>query len=293
MSEASSGPWTVLRLLQWTTEYFERAEVDPPRLAAEVLLASVLNCPRIQLYARFGFVPAPDVLGRYRELVRRAAGHEPVAYLVGTKEFYSLPFQVNRHVMVPRPETEILVSEAVRHLRRLGRPGRMWDVCTGSGCVAVAVAVQVRDVAVLATDVSPEALALAEANARANGVGDRVRFCRADLLDLPDGCGDWAGLDAITANPPYVAEGDEVAEEVKHEPPAAIYAGPDGLDCIRRIVPAAPRVLAPAGVLALEFGLGQADAVRDLICAAGAFGEPRIVRDQQGIERVAVAVRTG
>jgi len=290
---AQDQPWTVLRLINWTKEYFAQGGLDEPRLAAEVLLAHVLGCRRIDLYTRFEHQPAPERLTAFRELVARARKREPVAYLVGEKEFYSLRFKVTPDVLVPRPETEILVSEAVAHLRSLGRPGRMWDACTGSGCVAIAAARQVPDASVLATDISPAAVAVATENAAAHGLADRVRCRLADLLDLPEDCGEWREVDFLSANPPYVANADDVAEEVRHEPAVALLAGDDGLEKIRPLVASAPPFLPAGGKLAVEFGMGQADAVRDLLVATGAFDEPRIVRDAQGIERAAVATRHG
>ena len=280
-------PWTVLRLLNWTKEHFVKAGVDEPRLAAEVLLACALRCPRIMLYARFEYEPNAEELAAFRERVKRAAGHEPVAYLVGEKEFYSLAFTVTPAVLIPRGETELLVDEAVKHLRSLGRPGRVWDAFTGSGCVAVAVAVQAKDATVLATDVSPEAVAVAAGNAKRHKVDSRVRCEVVDRLDWPEP----GEFDVLTANPPYVALGAPVGQGVRHEPASALYAGADGMDFIAPLVRDAPKRLAPGGALVLEFGYDQADRVRDLIVAGGAFAEPRILRDHQGIERAAAAVR--
>ena len=288
---AQDQPWTVLRLINWTKDYFVRAGISDARLAAEMLLAHVLKCRRIELYTRFEYLPTPDELKAYRELIARAKQHEPVAYLVGEKEFYSLPMKVTGEVLVPRPETEALVSEAVGYLRTLGRPGRVWDVCTGSGCVAVAIAWQAKDAAVLATDVSPTAIEVAAQNVAAHKVGDRVRCRQADLLSLPPDCEDWRQCDVMTANPPYIGQGDPVAEEVRHEPPVALFAGPEGLDLIRPLVAGAGAFLAAGGKFVMEFGFTQADAVRDLIVATGAFAEPKILRDHQEIERVAVATR--
>ena len=286
-------PWTVLRLINWTKEYFAKGGLAEPRLAAEVLLAHVLGCRRIDLYARFEHQPGAEQLADFHRLVSRARGHEPVAYLVGEREFYSMRFKVTPDVLVPRPETEALVSEAVSHLRSLGRGGRMWDACTGSGCVAIAAARHVANVSVLATDVSPAAVAVAAENAAAHGLADRVRCRLADLLDLPDDCGEWREVDFLSANPPYVADGDEVAEEVRHEPPVALFAGDDGLEKIRFLIGSAGGFIAAGGKLAMEFGQGQAGAVRELIAETGAFGEPRVLRDHQGIERTVVATRRG
>ena len=183
----------------------------------------------------------------YRELVKRAGVYEPVAYLVGTKEFYSLPFKVTADVLVPRSETEILVSEAVTALRKLGRPGRLWDVCTGSGCVAIAAAAQVADLQVLASDISPAAVEIARENAAANKVDSRVRCRVADLLSLPEDCREMAPFDVITGNPPYVADNQMISETVKHEPSIAVHGGKDGLDFIRPFVRDAAACWRPAG----------------------------------------------
>ena len=291
MDTLGQETWTVLRLLNWTRDHFARVGLDSPRLTAEVLLAHALDCPRIELYTRFADVPDPQCRAAFRGLVERAAAHEPAAYLVGYKEFYSLRFRVTPDVLVPRSETELIVTEAVAHLRSLGRDAAMWDACTGSGCIAIAVAGQVGDVSVLATDVSPAAVAVAEQNAADHGLNGRVRCMVADLL-VPPGGGAGRRFDVITANPPYVATGDEVGPATRHEPPTALYAGPDGLDAIRKIIAQAPGVLKPGGRLIMEFGHTQADTVRDCVVRGGAFAEPSIIRDHQNIERTVVAVRT-
>ena len=292
MTDAAPETWTVLNLMNWTKEYLARANVEEVRIAAEVLLAHALGCRRIDLYARFDYAPTPEQLAGFRGLVKRAADLEPVAYLVGHKEFYSLDMRVTPDVLVPRPETEALVTEAIGHLERLGRPGRVWDVCTGSGCVGVAIASQRPDATVLATDVSAPAVEVAAANAKAHGLADRVRCRVADLLTLPDDSSDLAPFDVITANPPYVADADEIGPTVDREPHVALYAGETGLDVIRPLIAGAGGRLAPGGALIMEFGLGQVDAVRDLIAATAHFAEPRILRDHQNIERTVAAVRT-
>ena len=284
-----SGPWTVLKLLNWTKDFLDKAGVESPRLCAEILLAHALGCKRIELYTRFDYQPTAPQLAAYRAMVQRARNNEPVAYLVGEKEFYSLKFTITPGVLIPRAETEILVTEALAHLKSLGRPSRVWDCCTGSGCVGIAIAHQAKDAQVLATDISADALTVAQQNAQSLGVADRLRVRQADLLTIPDDCQDLAPFDVITANPPYIAVGQEVAPTVKHEPAQALYAGNDGLDCIRPIIAQAAALLAENGILAMEFGYGQADAVRDLIVASGNYAEPRILTDHQGIERSAVA----
>ena len=283
--------WTVIKLLGWTKDFFARSGLEEPRLSAEILLGHALGCDRLALYTRFDYHPTGEQLATFRDLLRRARQFEPIAYLVGRKEFYSLTFKVTPEVLVPRPESEILVSEAVAHLRKLSRPGRAWDVATGSGCVAVAIAVQAPQVSVLATDISPAAVAVAAENAAAHNVADRVKCLAADLLDLPGEAGETRDFDVITANPPYVPIGQEVAEPVKHEPVRAVFGGTDGLDFIRPIVADSGKFLRAGGALVMEFGEGQAQAVTRLAEQAGCFGCLRLIRDHAGIERVIVAIR--
>ena len=293
MRNESAAPWTVLKLLEWTKQYFAEADVDEPRLCAEVLLAHVMECRRIELYTRFDYAPAPAQLAAYRKLVKRASEHEPTAYLVGSREFYSLKFKVTPDVLIPRPETEQLVAEAESHLKTLKHPGLMWDICTGSGCVAIATARQVDDLHVLATDICPQAVALARVNAEAHNVTSRLRCGVADLAEVPDDCSDLRDrkFDVITANPPYVADGDTVGASVKHEPRAALYAGSDGLDCIRKLLPQVPPHLQGGGIFVMEFGLGQQDPIAALIAEIDQFDQPRILKDHQGIQRTVVVAR--
>jgi len=292
MSENADQPWTVLRLLNWTKDYFAQVGVDSPRLTAEVLLAHVLDCQRIELYAKFAHQPDEPQRATFRQLVKRAAAHEPAAYLLGYKEFYSLRFAVTADVLIPRNETELIVTQAAAHLRSLERATTMWDACTGSGCIAVALAKQIDNVTVLATDLSPKAVAVAQSNVEAHDLTTRVRCMEADLLTRPAGANLPERFDVITANPPYVAAGDEIGPEVRHEPKMALYAGDDGLAALTRIIEQAPAILQSGGPLIMEFGHTQADAVRDLVARSGAFAEPKILRDLQGIERTVVAVLT-
>jgi release factor glutamine methyltransferase len=291
MAKDGNTRWTVLNLLDWTKEHFAKAEVPDARLCAEVLLAHALGCKRIELYARYDQEPTAAQLDTFRRHVRRAAKHEPVAYLVGSKEFYSLGFKVTRDVLIPRPETEMLVSEALEYLKGADEP-RLWDVCTGCGCVAIAAARQMKQIRALATDVSAEAVAVAEENAASLEVADRVRCRVADCLELPDDCDEMRPFDVITANPPYVSRDDQVAPSVDHEPKVALYAEQKGLAVIERIIDKAPRHLRPDGALIMEFGYGQADDVRDLVVQSGHFGEPTIYSDYQDLERMVVAVRS-
>jgi len=194
-------------------------------------------------------------------------------------------------VLIPRPETEQLVDLALARLQPLNRPTALWDVGTGSGCVAIAAAKNLDALTVLATDVSEDAIAVAAANAERNGVADRVRCRVANLLERPADCGDLASFDAIVANLPYIADGEGIAESVKHEPDLALRGGADGLDLLRPLVAEAPEQLNIGGVLIMEFGFTQGDDVRDLICETDCFDEPEIICDHQELERIAIATR--
>lgn len=287
---AAADDWTVLRLLNWTKDYFVRSGLDEPRLSAEVLLGHVLGCRRVSLYTQFDRTPNNEQLSAFRRLVRRAGGGEPVAYLTGWKEFYSLAIKVTPDVLVPRPETELLVDAVLDYARSRGdRALRLWDVCTGSGCVAVAAAKQYPALSVLATDISTPACNVARENAKRHGLDDRIRVEQADLLTLPKST---EGLfDIITANPPYVtdAEMEQLLEPVKREPASALRAGPTGLKFIDPIVRDAPSHLKPNGLLAVEIGFDQAERVYDLLNKTGRYENIRFVKDLAGIERVALA----
>jgi release factor glutamine methyltransferase len=253
---------------------------DTPRLDAEVLLADVLRVDRTALFTDPDReVTGPAVRAFQDAVRRRSAGREPVAYITGRRGFRHLELEVDARVLVPRPETELLVEIAVE---LLPRGARVVDVGTGSGAVALALAQERPDLDVAATDTSPDALDVARANAVRLGLEHAVTFHEGDLLA---GVGD---VDAVLSNPPYVAEADRATlapEIARHEPPGALFAGADGLDVIRRLVPAAAD--AGAKLLAIELGQGQADAVARLMRAAG-FGSVHARRDLAGIERVAI-----
>ena len=290
MSEAA-GAWTVLRLINWTRDYLGAHGVEAPRLSAEVLLADVLGCSRIDLYTQFDRLVGPGDLARYRQAIRRAAAGEPISYIRGFKEFYSLSFKVTPDVLIPRPETELLVDVVLELVRAAGGPVKLWDACTGSGCVPVSAARYARGLEALATDISQPALAVAAENAARCGVADRVHFALADLLELPERFAAMAPFDVITANPPYVSDGQMAGLPVplRAEPELALRAGPTGLECIRPILADAPGRLRPGGLLAVEVGLGQAEEVYDMAQAVGRYREVRFLKDLAGIERVMVA----
>ncbi|MDA0970991.1 MAG: peptide chain release factor N(5)-glutamine methyltransferase, partial [Planctomycetota bacterium] len=226
--------WTVGRLLEWTTGWLRGREADSPRLDAEVLLASVLGCQRIELYTRFDEVVADEPRAAFRELVKRRGHGEPVAYLTGTKEFFSLSFRVTRDVLVPRPETESLVVRSLDLCRGLAG-ARIVDVGTGSGAIAVVLARHLPGASITAIDISPQAVAVARENVEAHGVADRVRVLEGDLLS---GLPEEATFDLIVSNPPYIRE-DEFAglpRDVRDfEPRGALVAGPRGVEPLERL----------------------------------------------------------
>jgi len=280
---AAVEPWTTARLLRWTTEFLAKAGVDEPRLSAELLLAHALGWAKIDLYTRFNEVPGEDQRGTFRELVRRAAAQEPIAYLTGRKEFYSLAFEVTPDVLIPRPETETLVERVVLHGRQ--RPGdglRFLDLGTGSGCVAVAILSQLPGARAVGSDVSAAALHVARRNAERHRVSDRLELIEADGLRIPAECVPTGGFDVIVSNPPYVADGqrDRLPENVRRfEPAQALFAGPDGLRFYRLLHDAGPALLQPGGSVFVEIGAGMAPGVREVFNGDGAFAHTGTWRD--------------
>ncbi|HVP11193.1 MAG TPA: peptide chain release factor N(5)-glutamine methyltransferase [Phycisphaerae bacterium] len=264
--------WTVGRLLTWTKGHLETKGIDEPRLAAELLLAHALGCKRIELYTRYNQVATAEQRAAFREMVIAAAEHKPIAYLIGHREFYSLDFIVTPDVLIPRPETELLVELALAWCQE--HPAdrfTLLDIGTGSGCIAITIAKRQPGIAAMATDISPAALAVAARNGERHGVADRVRFLEADLLSLPPDTVPPGGFDIIVSNPPYIAERDREAlpQNVRdYEPGQALLAGEDGLDIYRRLSPEAAPFLRPGGTLILEVGFDQADAVENLFAAS-------------------------
>ncbi len=289
-----SDTWTIRRLLDWTTDYLKSNGSDTARLDAEVLLANVRKCQRIMLYTAFDEVATDEARAAFRDLVRRRAEGEPVAYLVGYREFFSLDFKVDDSVLVPRPETEYIVTTLIDLAKerdsQLPAP-RILDIGTGSGILAVCAAKHIESATLVATDICPLALDIAKANAERHGVADRIEFVESDVFS--NLAADHA-FDFIISNPPYIAIGDSAVEAnvTKHEPNIALFAGEDGLDVIRRIVTdAAPRLNA-AGYLIMEIGETQSEIVTDLIRVTGDFGDANLVKDQAGLPRIVVAQRT-
>ncbi len=304
-AETNADVWTIGRLVQWTTDHFTERDVSDARLSAEVLLASAAGCRRIELYTRFEQTLDDDVLERFRDWVRRAARGEPIAYLVGEKEFYSLAFAVTSAVLIPRPETEVLVQCVIDHCNATTmKAPRLLDLGTGSGCIAVTVATQLLGATIVATDTSRDALELAESNASRHGVSDRqagsaiqqagsasrVRFVEADRLSLPPDCVPNGGFDVIMSNPPYVPKDamDALHPTVREfEPHAALTDGGDGLSFYHSIASDAPGLLATGGVVFVEIDDKSASRVIEEVEARGGLTHRQTWRDRVvGSERV-------
>jgi len=288
--------WKVLDLLNWTARFFEKKGIDAPRLNAELLLAHVLGWPRVRLYTHFGEVPTRQQRAAYRALVQKRAGRCPVQYLLGSTEFLSRRFVVDPSVLVPRPETEQLVTAAIECLQAdaASRTGPIVDLGTGSGVIAVSLALALPGATLVATDRSADALRVARENAQRHDVAGRIRFLEGDLFEPIRAAGLAGQVAAIVSNPPYVAEKDydTLMPEVRdHEPAEALKAGPDGLDCCRRIAAEAAEILAPGGLLLLELGMGQVPAACKLLAAAGEFSVAEVRKDFRDIDRIVICTR--
>jgi release factor glutamine methyltransferase len=288
-------PWTIGRLLSWTVEYLGKHGADNPRLDAEVLLAEARGCKRIDLYTAYGEPATDEIRTAFRELVRRRAEGTPVAYLVGRREFYSLDFEVNSDVLIPRPETELLVVALLDHVKK--RPAsevtiQIADVGTGSGILAVCAAKYVPKVRVTAIDISPAALAVARRNAERHGVADRITFVEGNILSTepPE-----PRFDYIVSNPPYVstAEMEQLDRDVRdHEPELALRAGEKGTDVIAPLIEQAASRLRPGGVLLMELSPMIAGEVEQLVQQQPSLKLGPTIRDLAGHARIVQAIKT-
>ncbi len=280
------APWTVGRLLDWTAKFLLQKGVEFPRLDAEVLLAHALGCKRIDLYGvRHGEVADDDVRKRYRELIGKRVEGCPVAYLVGRKEFFSLELEVGPAVLIPRPDSELLVTECLALAKALPEPAVL-DLGTGSGNLPVAIARHHRTAWLTTVDVSADALAVAGRNAAKHGVAERITFLQGDLFaPLPAG----TAFDFVISNPPYIPTSDiaGLAAGVRnYEPHLALDGGVDGFAVFERIVAEAPRYLKPGGWLLLEIGSPQELPARRRLAAAPGFELTETVCDAARHPRV-------
>jgi release factor glutamine methyltransferase len=286
-----SETWTIGRLLSWTSEYFVRHQVIDARLSSEVLLAHAAACRRIDLYARFDAVLEAERVDRFRGWVRRASEHEPIAYLVGEKEFFSLSFKVTPDVLIPRAETETLVECVLDHCAKAGLSHpRLLDLGTGSGCLAIAALTHLPAATATASDVSAAALEIARCNAERHAVTDRLTLVEADRLALPKDAVPAGGFDVLMCNPPYIPASamSKLDTAVRdYEPASALTDGQDGLSFYRIIAADGPALLSPDGMIFVEVGDGTAKAVIEVMTAAGALEHRQTRKDRVvGQERV-------
>jgi len=293
---STAEPWTIARLLQWTTGFLKDRGADTPKLDAEVLLAHALKCERIMLYARFTETLPETTLAEFRALVKQRASGMPVAYLVGNREFFSLDFKVTPDVLIPRPDTEFavvgLVDAAKTQKPAVRKDGfEIADVGTGSGILAICGTVKIPGARALAIDISPAALAIARENAAAHGVTERIEFVESDLFA---GVAKDRKFDFIVSNPPYIttAEMAELDRDVREfEPQTALEAGPLGTEIIERLIPQAAERLVPGGQLFIEISPQLNEAVGKLLAAEARLEFLPTIEDHSRRPRIAHARR--
>ena len=282
--------WTIRALMDWTEKHFQQKGLESPRLEAQLLLAHTLNCRRVELYTRWDEPVANEQRGQFRELIKRRLDGCPTMYLTGRREFYAVEFEVTPAVLIPRPETELLVSETLKRIKSVTNP-RVLDIGTGSGCIAIALAYQHKSALVTATDVSAEALDVAKRNAERHDLSERIRFLQGDLF------GPLAAdeqFEVIVSNPPYVSQAEfaELPAHVRdYEPRLALEAGVDGFAVYDRLIPAAPAHLVPGGWLLLEIGATQALGVRQRIDRQSEIETGDTLFDEAKLPRVITAQR--
>jgi len=283
--------WTLLDVLKWTTTYFKSHEIDNPRSDAEILLAFSLKVNRIDLYLRYDQPMNATELAAFKTLIKRRAQREPVSYIVGTKEFWSLELHVSREVLIPRPDTECLVEAALPFLAG-DRSARVLELGTGTGAVSIALSSERAEHQFFASDRSKSALRLAVKNAKRHRLADRICFFVGEWLQPVDAS--RSGFDMIVSNPPYVRTEDlsRLQPEINaFEPHLALDGGEDGLAGIRRIVVDAHHYLKPDGVLILEMGCDQREGVEKIVDSVGRYDRVRFTKDYSGHDRVVLLRR--
>lgn len=283
--------WTIIKILDWTKQYFADRGVENPRLDAEVLLCAVLQCERIKLYMDFERPLTGAELSQYKNYVARRGQHEPLAYILGEKEFMRNSFKVTSATLVPRPETELLVESLIKAAQGLKADGdvKILDIGTGSGAIIVSLLDYLPNAKGVGVDISVDALIVAEENSRRIGVRERAGFMQSDLFSrIPAD----KKFDIIVSNPPYIPAADiaGLAKDVQKEPLGALDGGADGLDFYRRIISEAMDHMTDEGILAFEVGINQAQVVAEL-CRKAGFKGTAIRKDYADIERMVFAVK--
>ncbi len=284
-------PLTIAEAIYQAAQKLSVVGIANTRLDAEVLLSHILERDRAWLITHSNDSLENEGLTRFEEAISRRSGREPLQYIIGKQEFWGLDFIVSPDVLIPRPETELLVEAAVTLVKGHNAQATIVDLCTGSGCVAISLAREIEDARVFATDMSIRALAVARENARTHNVSDHIRFMDGNLfqpleeLDLRD------RVDVVTANPPYIRSSDlpMLQAEVKdYEPRIALLAGPEGTEIQKRIIDNAPVFLKKQGALIMEMGQGQAEVLSRMVASTKAYGKTEILKDLAGIDRVIV-----
>jgi len=293
--------YTVSEILDRTTSYLRRRGIAEPRVDAEVLLAHILKIERLEIYLNLDCQLTEKALSAYEKLIERRTCREPVAFIVGHKEFMGLKFFLSRHVLIPRPETEILVETVIEKAKDIkgsrsfryheGNPLIIVDLCTGSGNIAISLAKNINSCKVYATDISKMALQLAEKNAKFHNVDDKVEFLSGDLFQPLGKLNLNLSVDFVVSNPPYVKSSElaSLPPEVRKEPVSALAGGDEGLSFYHRIVPEALKYLVNGGYLIMEIGDGQGKAVTKVIGGEKHFFPAQLVKDYAGLDRVVVA----
>ena len=280
--------WTIGKILKWTTDFFKRKNLDSPRLDAEILLAHVLQKNRVYLYSNFDEPLEKSELNLYHDIIEQRANGKPAAYIIGHKEFFTLKFKVNSNVLIPRPDTETLVTAVSQRLKSKDS-AEILDLCTGSGCVALSIINFLPNVSAVLTDISEDVIEIAHENAANLILLDRIEFFCGDLFEaIKDSPRQF---DAIVSNPPYIPSQDilKLSDDVKnYEPILALDGGTDGLDFYRRIASESLQYLKSDGFVAVEIGFEQADDVEKIFRSAG-FNQVELKKDLSNINRVVLA----
>lgn len=289
--------WNIRKLLEWSTQYFQQKDIESARLDSELLLAHVLGLKRVQLYMQFDRPLNEAELQNFKTLLKRRSEREPLAYILGKKEFYSLEFDISPAVLIPRPETELLVENALKYFSTSPSPQpspsrgegerKILDIGTGSGCIAVSLAKHLPEAQITAIDISPEALKIAKQNAEKHGVENQISFHQADFL-LPSSLFPLpSSFDLIVSNPPYIQSEEipKLAPELQFEPRSALEGGIDGLDFYKVLLPWSLEHLNPEGRAFFEIGFDQAESLEKLATNTG-FQKINILKDYAGHPRV-------
>lgn len=281
--------WTIGKILNWTSEYFQKNNIDSPRLDAEVLLSHVLKKQRIYLYVHFDQPLNSQELADYRECVKKRVRRMPVAYITGSREFMGLDFKVTEATLIPRPDTEILVEAVIERLKQAEADNlRIADIGTGSGAICLSLLHYVKNLAAVTVDISQAAIEVAKENADVLGVAERIEFLQGDLLEPLRNKGKF---NAIVSNPPYIPRQviHGLEPEVRlYEPQSALDGGADGLNFYRRLVAGAGALLADGGFLAVEIGIEQAEALRQMAQRNLIWKNVEVLNDLSGIERCVI-----